>query len=40
MSLPPGDVTITASAPGYSSGSVVRTLANGVTEWGSVKLAP
>ena len=39
-SLPPGTVTITASAPGYAPASVTRTLANGVTEWGSVKLAP
>ena len=38
--LPPGTVTITASAPGYTTASVTRTLANGVTEWGSVKLAP
>ncbi|HWO20106.1 MAG TPA: N-acetylmuramoyl-L-alanine amidase [Kofleriaceae bacterium] len=38
--LPPGTVTIAATAPGYATASVTRTLANGVTEWGSVKLAP
>jgi hypothetical protein len=40
INLPPGNVTITAAAPGYTTGSVMRALANGVTEWGSVKLAP
>lgn len=39
-SLPAGTITITASATGYSTGSVSRTLVSGVTEWGSVKLAP
>lgn len=39
-SLPAGTVTITASAAGYSTASVSRTLASGITEWGSVKLAP
>ena len=34
----PGTVTITASAPGYASDSVQRTLVNGTTEWGSVSL--
>lgn len=38
--MPAGAITITASAPGYSPASVQRTLADGVTEWGSVKLAP
>lgn len=39
-SLPGGTVTITASAPGYATASVSRSLISGVTEWGSVKLAP
>jgi hypothetical protein len=39
-SMPPGAITITASASGYTPASVSRTLINGVTEWGSVKLAP
>jgi hypothetical protein len=39
--LPPGTVTITATAGGsHGTASVSRTLANGVTEWGSVRLAP
>src|SRR5262249_14860389 len=38
--LPAGMVTITASAPGYDPGSVVRTLVDGETEWGSVRLQP
>ncbi len=36
--LPPGPVTITAAAKGYAIGTTNRTLANGVTEWGSVSL--
>jgi hypothetical protein len=40
LALPAGEVTITASAPGYAPGSVVRTLVSGQTEWGSVQLAP
>lgn len=39
-SLPPGPITISAEAPGYSKASVSRTLTNNVTEWGSVRLAP
>jgi hypothetical protein len=39
-SLPAGPVTITASASGYTPGSVNRTLVDGQTEWGSVQLAP
>lgn len=39
-SLPPGPITITANAPGYSMASVSRTLVNNVTEWGSVRLSP
>ncbi len=39
-SLPPGSITISAEAPGYSKSSVSRTLTNNVTEWGSVRLAP
>jgi hypothetical protein len=38
--LPPGPITISAVAPGYAKASVSRTLANNVTEWGSVRLAP
>jgi hypothetical protein len=38
--MPAGPITVTASAPGYSPASVSRTLADGVTEWGSVKLSP
>jgi hypothetical protein len=38
--LPPGPITISAVAPGYSKASVSRTLTNNVTEWGSVRLAP
>lgn len=37
--LPAGPVTITATAPGYSAASVERTLVDGATEWGSVRLA-
>jgi hypothetical protein len=36
--LPAGDVRITASAPGYTSRSVNRTLTSGATTWGSVSL--
>jgi hypothetical protein len=36
--LPAGAVTITASAPGWSTASVERTLVDGETEWGSVQL--
>ncbi|MEM9492941.1 MAG: carboxypeptidase regulatory-like domain-containing protein, partial [Myxococcota bacterium] len=36
--LPPGPVTISASAPGFPTRSVQRTLSNGVTTWGSVNL--
>jgi hypothetical protein len=39
-SLPPGPITITATASGYAPASVSRTLVNNVTEWGSVRLAP
>ncbi len=39
-SLPAGTVTISASATGYRLASVSRSLTSGVTEWGSVKLAP
>lgn len=35
-----GAVTITASAPNFSTGSVSRTLVAGETEWGSVPLRP
>ena len=35
-----GTVTITASAPNFSTGSVSRTLIAGETEWGSVPLRP
>lgn len=38
--LPAGDITITASAPGYTTSSVDRTLVDGETEWGSVRLEP
>jgi hypothetical protein len=38
--LPAGEVTISASASGFPSGSVVRTLIDGETEWGSVDLDP
>ncbi len=38
--LPPGPVTISAVASGYAKATVTRTLANNVTEWGSVRLAP
>jgi len=38
--LPPGAITISAVASGYAKSSVSRTLANNVTEWGSVRLAP
>jgi len=36
--LPPGPVTITATAAGYPTQSVARTLSDGTTEWGSVRL--
>jgi len=36
--LPAGDVTITASAPGYAADSVSRSLVDGETSWGSVRL--
>ncbi len=36
--LPAGPVTITASASGWETGSVSRTLVDGQTEWGSVRL--
>ncbi len=36
--LPAGPVTITASAAGYPTQSVTRTLSDGTTEWGSVRL--
>ena len=38
--LAPGPVTITATASGYTTASVERTLTNGNVEWGSVKLEP
>jgi len=38
--MPAGPVTITASAPGWTTNSVSRTLVDGETEWGSVQLAP
>jgi hypothetical protein len=40
QNLPAGDITITASKPGYTTGSVMRTLVDGQTEWGSVRLEP
>ena len=40
VGLPAGSITITASAPGYTTGSVSRTLVDGETEWGSVRLEP
>jgi hypothetical protein len=36
--LPSGPITITASASGFTTASVQRTLVNGQTEWGSVSL--
>jgi hypothetical protein len=36
--LPAGTVTITASASGWGSESVSRTLADGDTTWGSVRM--
>jgi hypothetical protein len=36
--MAPGNVTITAAAPGFSDASVNRDLVNGTTEWGSVPL--
>ncbi len=38
VGLPAGPVTITASAAGYPTASVTRTLTDGQTEWGSVRL--
>jgi predicted small secreted protein len=38
--LPAGPVAITASASGWTTDSVSRTLADGETAWGSVRLAP
>lgn len=38
--LPAGAVTITATASGFRAATTTRSLASGVTEWGSVKLAP
>jgi hypothetical protein len=38
--LPSGPVTITASKSGYTPASVSRTLVDGETEWGSVRLEP
>ena len=40
LNLPAGPITITASAPGYTPASVSRTLIDGQTEWGSVRLEP
>jgi hypothetical protein len=40
LNLPAGPITITASAPGYTPASVSRTLVDGQTEWGSVRLEP
>jgi len=37
--LAPGDVTITARAPGFRTATVSRTLATGATNWGSIGLA-
>ncbi len=38
--LPAGVVTISADATGYAASSVARTLVEGETAWGSVRLDP
>jgi hypothetical protein len=38
--LPAGEITITASKSGFTTASVTRTLVDGQTEWGSVRLEP
>lgn len=39
FSLPPGSWTVTASKPGYTTGTATRTVASGQTIWGSIGLS-